>query len=89
VRSLRDELHLPGNFLYCRKETPAKRRFGNDRLASEREGGCGLKTATENLNALRAALEVALHLALLVWLERPDGIDGDELSQLAVVQDES
>jgi hypothetical protein len=89
VTSLRDERHLPGNFLYCRKEPPAKRRSGSDRLAGEREGGCGLRTGTENLYALRAALEVALQLALLVCLERPDGMDGDELSQFVVAQDES
>jgi hypothetical protein len=86
---LRDERHLPGNFLDCRQETAAKRRSGSDRLAAEREGGCSLETATENLNAFRAALQVALHLALLVCLERPHGVDGDELSQLVVAQGES
>jgi hypothetical protein len=87
--SLRDERHLPGDFIYCRKETPAKRRSGSNRRAGEREGRCGLKVATENLDALRAALEVVLHLALLVRPERPDGRDGDEQSQLVVAQGES
>jgi len=84
-----DQGHRLWDLAHRGKDAPPQTSSRGDRLAGERKVGSELEIRTKGFRALAAVLEVALQLALVVRLERPKRVDGDESEQFVMVHDGS